>query len=142
MKTTVTIDGITAEIEVRPRPFSRNYRNWEKKARIYFGHKGESVIENFGNRAARPQALYRKFLPAVTEALGLTVKPKYVWSNYAGCTCPCSPGFICNGIKKVDVWVTLSGNAPVVVEGGEAIANNRIGQLLSDPTIAGALQTV
>lgn len=80
-----------------------------KATRVYFWHEGESILENFGNRVARPTDVYRKFLPEVSKALGLPEDTPYRWSQYAGCSCPCSPGFICSDSTGKLVSVELSG---------------------------------
>jgi hypothetical protein len=50
---------------------------------------------------------------------------KLSWSQYAGCSCPCSPGFVLNhqnivddkgnGFRYFDLWLTLE-SAPSVDE--------------------------
>lgn len=105
------------KIEVRDRTFEyRRAKEFYAHTRVYFGHEGENVLENFGNRACRPRDLYKTYLPDVAEALGLPRTTKFRWSQKAGCSCGCSPGFICNEDSKRDVWVTLSADAPVVDE--------------------------
>lgn len=67
---------------------------------VFVWVKNESILENLVNRHNRPVDAYRSLLP---EALsqGLDV-PAYTgerwakqarWSQKAGCSCPCSPGF-------------------------------------------------
>lgn len=75
-------------------PWQRQLRNRRTKSRMYFSPKGETVLENFlHGRHNRPYAAYRTLLPEVFKQLN--VEPlKARWSQYAGCSCPCSPGFI------------------------------------------------
>jgi hypothetical protein len=79
----------------------------ETYTRMYFFHKGETVLENFFyGRINRPQKEYRKLLPEVFKRLErepLEVK----WSQNAGCSCGCSPGFIVKGMKGVDIFVDV-----------------------------------
>ena len=78
------------------------------KARLYVWPKGETLFENLQNRRQRPYNVYKKeVLPEVWKQLG--VDPLRVrWSRYAGCSCPCSPGFIVEGgLFGKDVHVTV-----------------------------------
>lgn len=88
--------------------YSRN-----RYPRLYVFPENESVLENLlGGRHNRPVALYRKALPAIFKELGLPEDTKASWSQYAGCSCPCSPGFILNDPRLRDderdeFWVTV-----------------------------------
>lgn len=102
------------EIEVETMAFDRwSSRRRAKKARIYIWPKGESIMENLQNRRDRPHTAYRKeVLPTVFQKLGLDPATKVRWSQYAGCSCPCSPGFIVESYPAEligrDVSVTVS----------------------------------
>ena len=62
---------------------------------VYFSPASETVLENlFGGRYTRPYAELRKLLPEVLRQVGVEWDGKAVWSQKAGCTCPCSPGFL------------------------------------------------
>jgi hypothetical protein len=79
-----------------------------KKARVYVWPEGESIIENLQNRRTRPHTVYRKeVIPGVLAALGLPADTRVKWSQYAGCSCPCSPGFVIDGAHGRDVHVTV-----------------------------------
>lgn len=69
------------------------------KPRIYIWVKGETLLENLHNRHSRPVKFYKtQVLPKLFEELN--VNPKTVnarWSQKAGCSCGCSPGFIVDG---------------------------------------------
>lgn len=110
---------IAAEIEVRARTYDRTARNPEAtfnaRARVYFFHEGENMLQNLCNRNARPSTLYKTWLPDIAEQMGLPRTTKFRWSQKAGCQCGCSPGFICDDAIRKDVFVTLRG-APVVHE--------------------------
>ena len=69
----------------------------------YVWPKGETVMENLQNRRIRPVDAYReavnevlqtlaKGMPAWQAKLVLDKKPR--WSQKAGCSCGCSPGFL------------------------------------------------
>lgn len=108
------------------KPANMDGREWrkerDKKARVYFFHEGESILENFGNRAARPRDLYKTYLGDVAERMGLPRDTKFRWSRYAGCSCPCSPGFICDDLRGVKAFVTLSAEAPKVNDNAEELS--------------------
>jgi hypothetical protein len=128
---------ITAKIEVQNRSrYTRTNKDYYSKSRVYFTHKGETILENFGNRIARPQDLYKTYLGDIAEALGLPRQTKFRWSQKAGCGCGCSPGYICNEVSRKDVYVTLT-NAPKTnnVTDDEMEAASRKIALLQDPTM-------
>lgn len=78
------------ELIIQKRPSSGR----QVKPRIYIFPRGESVLEHLIERHSRPHKYYRQHvLPEVFKQLALT-NVKVKWSQYAGCTCPCSPGFI------------------------------------------------
>lgn len=90
-------------------------REWFKKrytkARVYFSFKGETVLDNLMNRKGRPyNALRREAMPEVLKQMGLPADTKVRWSQYAGCSCPCSPGFIVEDERAMGktVWVEVS----------------------------------
>ena len=112
------------------------------------------------NRTTRPvNAWGRVIRKAMTQ---LELPGKIGWYQKAGCSCPCSPGFIwteapvldaCwyadkanklgdhvydNGyrMRNYDVWVSIEG-APTVRddEAAQAEQLNRLGALAQDPTL-------
>jgi hypothetical protein len=98
-------------IQVHP----RGKGDSSSKPRIYIFPKGETLIENLGNRKHRPYTAYKKeVLPVLLERLeqenpnefACITGRKIHWSQYAGCSCPCSPGFIIdtpNGLFDISV---------------------------------------
>jgi hypothetical protein len=99
-------------------------RGWNKAPRMYVDASEQfNVIEDLMNRHRRPYATWRK---AVRKALaGVNIDlSKMAWSQKAGCSCPCSPGFVLESqcihldgefFRHFDIWVTLVG-APSVDE--------------------------
>ena len=80
---------------------------WGKKTRVYVFPKGESLYENLMNRRERPYNVYKKeVLPSVFRAMGLPEDTKAKWSQYAGCSCPCSPGFVLD-VRGSEVFVDV-----------------------------------
>jgi phage/plasmid-associated DNA primase len=73
----------------------------------------ESIMENLMNRRSRPINVYRKLAYQALEQIGYTKEDvKLNWSQYAGCSCPCSPGFIATFsdrrmLAQTDLWVQI-----------------------------------
>lgn len=95
------------KIDIRSRD-NVSYKDWVKQTRIYVWPQGESLMDNLMNRKQRPFAQYKKeVIPSVLEAMGLPTDTKVRWSQYAGCSCPCSPGFVVDGDSRRDVHVEV-----------------------------------
>jgi hypothetical protein len=64
--------------------------------KLFVFHRNETILENLMLRRQRPSQAYRKeVLPKVFKKLKL--KPtRITWSQKAGCSCGCSPGFFLN----------------------------------------------
>ena len=94
-------------IQIRDRN-NAPYKEWAKQTRIYVWPQGETIMDNLMNRKQRPHTTYKKeVIPSVLEKMGLPADTKVRWSQYAGCSCPCSPGFIVDGDSRRDVHVTV-----------------------------------
>ncbi len=115
---------------------SPTVREYNSKPQIYVHPKGESIFENLCFRHDRPHQVYRQAIPAALEALELPPGIKVRWSQKAGCSCGCSPGFIVQveGVHK-DCWVTIDGVEQPVTNR----ALDRAAQVAADPTLAGSL---
>ena len=89
-------------IEVRKRDSNRmrnrdRWRDYWSNTKIYVFPKGEYFLNQLMNRKSRPYKMYRKeIIPTVLESLNWEPDTKIRWSQYAGCSCPCSPGFRVN----------------------------------------------
>lgn len=77
----------------------------DRKSRIYFFVK-ETILENLINRRCRPNKEYRKLVPAVLKKANIPSTTKVKWSQKAGCSCGCSPGFILDYLGK-EIFVDL-----------------------------------
>lgn len=127
-------------------PSARDRREYESSPRVYVSVEGETLLQDFVSRMDRPQRAFKAAARVAIEQFGLTRKlAKLRWSQKAGCSCGCSPGFVMKpavlptidgeevGHGKYDLWVTVTGLdaetkvTPRVVARAEAIA--------SDPTI-------
>lgn len=103
---------------------SRTQREYFKEPRVYVDIEGETLMDDLMNRRSRPYNVFRKVVQdQALEALGVTSDThKLAWSQYAGCTCPCSPGFIVKrkvdapwdavSAPRADVWVTVCESVP------------------------------
>lgn len=86
-----------------------------RPGRMYFNVANETVLEDLINRRSRPYNEFRKLFPVVRDKLkemgydtDIGGKEKVRWSQYAGCTCPCSPGFILDSVMfGRNIFVTV-----------------------------------
>jgi hypothetical protein len=79
----------------------------DRSGRIYFWPNKENVIENMRDRGLRPHQVWRKMLPIVLEKAKKDAKlaESAKWSQNAGCSCGCSPGFI---VPDLDQDISVS----------------------------------
>lgn len=80
---------------------------FHKADRIYLFPTGESMIDQLVTRNFRPIAEWRKLLPRIFAELGIPEGTKARWSQRAGCSCPCSPGFILDLWTREDFFVDV-----------------------------------
>ena len=98
----------------------RNDDNPRRRTRIHVDTAKFSVLEDLTNRLRRPHQVWRPMVAAALTQLGYP-QARFYWSQYAGCTCPCSPGFIINNVAYPSLshggtlWITLV-DAPRVDE--------------------------
>lgn len=117
-----------AEVIIRERKFNYNdRRGYDAAPRMYvWADETFNIAEDMMNRTRRPYTEWKKIIkPMFATYLPQVNLEKLSWSQYAGCTCPCSPGFILGkrGVvladgrhfHKFDIFVTLKG-APAVDE--------------------------
>jgi hypothetical protein len=94
---------MTARISKRSYPRRPgDVREFQKMTRVYFWPKGETILDQLFTRRHRPYEEWRKLLPEVFDQLELDYTGKSRWSQRAGCTCPCSPGFVLEHKLMVD----------------------------------------
>jgi hypothetical protein len=116
---------------------SDSWREFSKAPRMYVWTSSEfDLAEDLMNRTRRPHTEWKKIIKPLVAAYlpQLNLDHKMTWSQHAGCTCSCSPGFILErqvvhlddkrSVAYFDVHVTLTG-APKI-----------------DPTKPGRLVTV
>lgn len=74
----------------------------------YLDFQGETILDNLVNRRTRPYTLLRPYVLEALDAAGISVD-KMRWSQTAGCSCPCSPGYVLYGAPRgYDIWVEVS----------------------------------
>ena len=85
-----------AKLTLMQRPGSTNAysrKQFLSAPRLYVSVKDETIMENLLNRTTRPFLLYKKMIR--TSGVGRVIDiEKLRWSQHAGCSCNCSPGFI------------------------------------------------
>lgn len=69
----------------------------KKRSRVHFFKETSTEV---------PPSEYRTLLPAIFEKLNLPPLQSN-WSKYAGCSCPCSPGFILETNVGYDIFVSI-----------------------------------
>ena len=83
----------------------RYYRNTRKSdvpdghSIVYLSVQGESWLGNLNNRHDRPHQILRPYVIKALKENGIPFE-NIRWSQRAGCSCPCSPGWI---IQKGDI---------------------------------------
>ena len=99
----------------------RTFRDLNRRVRVHvWTDEPFNVLEDLQNRNRRPHQAWLAPVQSILAELGFT-GIKLRWSQYAGCSCPCSPGFIMvdgavqHGLRGGDLFITLAG-APSVDE--------------------------
>lgn len=128
-----TITVVNAEERQRRVPTRRgeSWREYHSKPRLYIAMERESVLENLMYRHDRPVTVYRKALPEIFERLRIPVVTKARWSQKAGCSCGCSPGFVLDLPGVRDFWALVRCEQPVT-----ARATSRLAEIANDPTLS------
>lgn len=102
-----------ARMELIARSITVRTKEWTTP-RLYCSPVGETVMENFlhGRRNRPYELLEQQLQPVVEKALKIrgtewTGFGKITWSQKAGCSCPCSPGFLLEEAQDFpcEVWV-------------------------------------
>lgn len=99
--------GAKVTLEVMRPDYGRGYRR--KKSSLYVGLSGESIWDNLMNRRNRPTKLYKLIAEEAFAVAGITEEMygSLLWSQYAGCSCPCSPGFKVGKILDFTFYLTI-----------------------------------
>jgi len=106
----------------RSRPSARR-----DKAILFVWAQDEGAgLEQFIYRHNRPVQLYRSLLPEIFEKLGLPADTKARWSQKAGCSCPCSPGFILSHHENFNFYAFVTADDPEAVKHDGSIPESRV----------------
>ncbi len=101
-----------------------DWAEYHQEPRVYFSPQSaegvsETILQDLMRRVNRVGRPWRSWKPLVKSALiwvdiELNDDVKVSWSKLAGCTtCPCSPGFVLKGYRRLpsekpfDVWITV-----------------------------------
>jgi hypothetical protein len=90
----------------KPVSYGREFRSYIAKPRVYICIDSENIIQNIEQRRQRPVAEFRKLMPEILKQAGLE-DVKFRWSQTAGCSCGCSPGFILESSAHKDIFVHI-----------------------------------
>lgn len=101
------------------------------KTVVYLDFKGETILDNVANRTSRPHQEVKPRIEAKLKKAGIDTTGMR-WNQYAGCSCPCSPGFVLPKDRGKDIWAVITGLKPRT---NDAEAYNRAAQIASDPTM-------
>jgi hypothetical protein len=103
-------DGTLVDILMIQRAYPRSgeQKDFAKATRVYVDEVGKTILDNLRDRFGRPTKTYKA---AVTEALQHVNMTgfKVCWSQRAGCSCGCSPGFILRDADNHVVRHTVEG---------------------------------
>ncbi len=88
-------------------------KKYYHKSRVSIFPEGETLLENLQNRRSRPFKAYRKLVEQTLDSLGADrSKLDIKWSQKAGCSCGCSPGFIIDGfvekLHRKNLYLTVT----------------------------------
>lgn len=100
----MTIEIVIKDVKVMERDIT-DKKKWSRSG-VFFFIENEKLSENLENRKTRSYTEYKKLLPEVLKRAGLQSQEAN-WSQKAGCTCPCSPGFLLNESTGHDIFVTI-----------------------------------
>lgn len=113
--------GLTGTLSATPERDQRRY----SRGRVFVWVKDESIFENLQNRTTRPTEQYRLIALGALKQAGFDIDSfKLVWSQKAGCSCPCSPGFVIKPNTESAKWDTAFMNFSVQIERHEDLLNN------------------
>lgn len=82
------------------------WRERDRKSRVFIWGDNESILDNLTNRTRRPYEVWRVLAVKVLRELvdqngrplwdreGDAATRRLRWDQRAGCSCPCSPGFV------------------------------------------------
>lgn len=78
-----------------------------RKSVAYVWPKNETIADSFNNRRSRPSDLWKVMVENELVERGIKFE-KITWSQKAGCSCGCSPGFVVKGEQYIDFHMDFS----------------------------------
>lgn len=130
-KTTIDVldDGTVIRIDELQRtpPWQSKYpamKEWTKATRVYIDPAGETILQNLMHgRWNRPVKAYKPIALKALKRIGLDGHNVH-WSQRAGCSCGCSPGFVLrtkdnehvishradDNVTPIDIFIKVYGN--------------------------------
>ena len=121
----ILADGTLVEVVMIKRKWTTPARAFDAGTRVYVDEIGETIIENLVNRGARPVKAYKAIVLETLQHIDINDK-RIAWSQRAGCSCGCSPGFVlragdnsgvtCHRIDgtPVDIWVRIQRGTELI----------------------------
>jgi hypothetical protein len=95
------------QFEVKDFQVRRNQDTRSRQGRVYVVLNHETILENLVWRRARPHQLWKPIVKRELEKHGIHVE-KLSWSQKAGCSCGCSPGFKSDDLPwNQDIFITV-----------------------------------
>jgi hypothetical protein len=87
---------------------SREAELYGRKTKIYIFIKNETLIQNLLERHSRPNKEYKKqIIPTLIKDGILPSDAIVTWSQKAGCSCGCSPGFIVKNDTSKEIFIDI-----------------------------------
>ena len=75
---------------------------------IYIFINSPTVMKEIQEKKDKYQNVIRKeVLPTVFKKAKMPLNTRVIWSDKAGCSCGCSPGFLITGYNGMDIFVKL-----------------------------------
>ena len=94
-RTDIELSGATLTLFERPANYTNSYsrREYYKTPRLYVSVEDETIMDNLLNRTKRPYNVYKSLIRSSGIERFVDIG-SLRWSQHAGCTCNCSPGFV------------------------------------------------
>lgn len=106
--------GLKCELKV----LYPDYTVRSKKSRAYVFIENESILDNLNNRRNRPNAIYKEIVAKAFAVIDMNqdTTGKLRWSQNAGCSCACSPGFIVDGVQGYEFFITVDTDSETLAK--------------------------
>lgn len=102
MEPKMVVLSVKTRVATHDRGYRKGMPNSDRRGRVHLFVKDWNVMEDFllrvtkeAGRCDEVSMFRRDVLPEVVKQLDLPEETKFRWSRKAGCSCGCSPGFVC-----------------------------------------------